>query len=182
MNVRKLAPWNWVQDEERNEGRNVPASRTSQEYDNPLAQLHQEIDRIFDDTFRGLSFPSFDLPTGRLNRSGWLKPNVDIAASDKQYTITVEVPGVDENDIKLEQYDDTLVVKGEKKQESEKSEEDFYRVERAYGSFQRVLNLPEDADRDNIDAQFKNGVLTITLPRKAEAKPEGKVININKAA
>lgn len=181
MDIKKLAPWNWFKDEEASETKHLPVSRAGQNYYTPLTQLHQEIDRMFDSVFRNFGLPSLGVNTA-LAQDALLKPNVDIAASDKEYTITVEVPGVEEDKIKLELADNTLTIKGEKKQESEKKEKDFYRVERSYGSFQRVLSLPEDADQDGIDAQFKNGVLTITLPRKAISKPKGKVIDIKHAA
>lgn len=70
-------------------------------------------------------------------------------------------------DVRLEVANDTLTIRGEKKQETEEKKKDFYRMERSYGAFQRVLSLPEDADQDNIRATFKKGVLTVTMPRKA---------------
>lgn len=184
MDIKQLAPWNWFKDEEASEAKHVPVSRAGQNYYTPLTQLHQEIDRMFDQTFRSFGLPSlgFGSALSEAGQGVLLKPNVDIEASEKEYAITVEVPGVEEDNIKLELVDNTLTIKGEKKQESEKKEKDVYRVERSYGSFQRVLSLPEDADQDNIDAQFKNGVLTITLPRKAVSKPKGKVIDIKHAA
>ena len=78
--------------------------------------------------------------------------------------------------------DGALIVRGEKKQEKEQKDKNFYRSERSYGSFQRTLSLPEDASRDNIDASFKNGVLTITCPRKAVAQTPTKRIDIKRAA
>lgn len=184
MELKKLAPWNWFKDEEATEGKHLPVNRTDQGHYTPLTQLHQEIDRMFDNAFRGFGLPSVGIRSAfpEIGQAALLKPNVDIASTDKDYSITVEVPGVEEDNIKLELEGNTLTVKGEKKQESETKEKDFYRVERSYGSFQRVLTLPEDADQDNIDAQFKNGVLTITLPKKAVEKADTKKIDIKKAA
>lgn len=186
MELKKLAPWNWFKDEEESSGqsRNVPVSRTAPQLYTPIARFHDEIDRMFDNVFRNFGLPSLGLDStlAGLGQNMMLRPNVDISATDKEYTVTVEVPGVDEKDVKLELVGDTLTIKGEKKQESEKKEKDFYRVERSYGSFQRVLTLPEDADQEGINAQFKNGVLSITLPRRAVSKPKGKVIDIKKAA
>ena len=185
MNIKKLAPWNWFKDEEKSEGMNVPVVRQQQQNFYPLGQLHQEIDRVFDNMFRSFGFPTLGFE-GSLNGPGHsaslLRPNVDIAATDKEYTIAVEVPGVEQNNVKLELVDDSLVVKGEKVQERENKDRNYHRIERSYGSFQRVLSLPEDADRDGINAAFKNGVLTITLPRKAVTKTSGKVIEIRQAA
>ncbi len=82
--------------------------------------------------------------TGRMFPSvtgaDWLKPRLDLAATDKEYTVSVELPGVEANEVKLELVNDTLRVSGEKKQEKEEKEKDFYRMERSYGSFQRVLS------------------------------------------
>lgn len=184
MNISKLAPWNWFKKEEEHEGSSVPIKRDDQavalRQTHPLLQIHNEIDRLFDDAFRNFGFPS--LGTGRLfpslAQTGWLKPTLDLEATDKEYTISVELPGVEANEVKLELVNDTLRVSGEKKQEKEEKEKDFYRMERSYGSFQRVLSLPEDADQENIKAVFKNGVMTITLPRKSLALSEVKQIEV----
>ena len=101
-----------------------------------------------------------------------------IGATDKEYSITVEVPGVNEEDVKVEISDNTMSIHGEKKQEKEKKDKNFYKVERSYGSFQRVLSLPEDADHDDIKATFNKGVLTIKVPRKALPKSDVKQIKI----
>ena len=141
---------------------------------NPLVQLHREIDRVFDDAFRGFPFAtgSFGRSIPSLAPSAWLKPTMDISANEKEYTLTVELPGVEESDFQLELEGDTLKIMGEKKQEKKEQEKDFYRVERSYGSFQRMLSLPEDADQAGITAKFSKGVLTVTLPRKAIPKSE----------
>ena len=111
-------------------------------------------------------------------QSGWLKPTLDLGATDKEYTISMELPGVEANEVKLELVKDTLKVSGEKRQEKEEKEKDFYRMERSYGSFQRVLSLPEDADQENIKAVFKNGVMTITLPRRSLPQSAVKQIEV----
>lgn len=182
MKMNKLAPWNWFKNEEEQQGTMMPVRRDeSRKYvSHPLLQIHDEIDRMFNDFFKGFGFPekSFwsDLPA---TQTGWLKPTCDIAANDKEYTITAELPGVDEKNIELELVNDTLKIKGEKKQETEEKEKNYYRVERSYGSFQRTLTLPEDSDRDKINATFKNGIMTITIPRKTTGKPPAKKIDIN---
>ncbi|MCI5137300.1 MAG: Hsp20/alpha crystallin family protein, partial [Candidatus Electrothrix sp. AR1] len=83
-----------------------------------------------------------------------LKPMTDLAASDKEYTVTVEVPGAEKDDIKIEVVNNVMTIRGEKKQKKEEKEKDYYRQERFYGSFQRVLSLPEDADQETIKATF----------------------------
>jgi len=94
------------------------------------------------------------------------KPSVDISGSEKEYVISAELPGVDEKDISLELKGDALIIKAEKQREKKTEDKGYYRVERRYGSFQRVLAVPEDADAEGIKANYKKGVLTVTLPRK----------------
>jgi HSP20 family protein len=106
---------------------------------------------------------------------------LDLGATDKAYTATVEVPGVDEKDVKVEMVNDTLTIRGEKKQEKEEKDKNYYRMERSYGSFQRVLSLPEDADQEGVSATFKNGVLTVTMPRKAAPAAHVRQIEIQHA-
>jgi HSP20 family protein len=181
MELTKLKPWNWFKHEEQPASSGVPVRRSSSNPD-PVSQLHQEIDRVFDNAFFHLGLPSLgmDSPLAGISHDALLRPNVDIASSDKEYTITVEVPGVEEDNIKLELIHNTLTIQGKKNQESESKEKDFHRVERSYGSFRRVLSLPEDAVTDGIEANFKNGVLTICLPRKATSKESKKVVEIKK--
>jgi HSP20 family protein len=190
--LKKLAPWNWFKHEETEAGSRSGTGTGSQSLgmytggSDPLMEMHQQVDRLFNSMLRGFALPSLygnssaGLPA--LSASSWLRPSVDIAATDKQYTITVEVPGVEENDLALEMVDDSLIIRGEKKLEQEQKDKEFYRTERSYGSFRRVLSLPQDADWDRIDAQFNNGVLTIILPRKAQAQTAGRRIGIRKAA
>ena len=100
-----------------------------------------------------------------------LKPALDIQETDKQYKISLEVPGVEEKDIQITLDNDVLLVRGEKRQEQETKDGGFHRVERSYGSFQRALNLPADANQDTIKAAFKNGVLTITMEKREASAP-----------
>lgn len=188
MDFKKWVPWNWFKKEEEDAGKMVPVRRESVKEQSgtlthPLQQFHQEIDRLFDQAFRGfgLSPFGFDQPLFPRLADGMLKPTLDLSASDKEYTITVEIPGVDEKDVKLEIVNDTLTIRGEKKQEKEEKEKNYYRMERSYGSFQRVLSLPEDADQDGVKATFKKGVLTVTLPRKALPKSDVKQIEVKSA-
>jgi HSP20 family protein len=185
MDIKKLNPWNWFKKEE-NETPNVPVQRGDQPYADPLVHLHREFDRLFDDAFRRFGLPGFSaMNPGRtmpaLATDALLKPSLNIAETEKEYTITVEVPGVDEKDLHLELADGTLTITGEKKLEKEEKEKNFYRMERTYGSFRRVLSLPEDADDESVEASYKNGVLTIRLSRKADAGgKEPKRIEIKK--
>jgi len=187
LDIKKWNPWNWFrQEDEKEGGRFLATRRTGQNGSslpsmytgNPLWDLHREMDRLFDNVFQ--RFDSFPAVADAI----MLKPNVDIKENKKNYKITVEVPGVEENDVKLEFSEGTLTVSGEKKHEKEEKDENYHCVERSYGSFRRVLSLPEDIDEDAIEAKFKNGVLTITVPRKQIAKPkdETKMIEIKHAA
>jgi HSP20 family protein len=187
LDMKKWAPWNWFkkeQDAQQGAGNvpvakaNLPMNPPSSSFD-PLLQLHREVDRLFDDVFRGfgVQWPRLTLPA---EWRGLLRPALDIQESDKQYRITLEVPGVEEKDIQITLDDDVLWVRGEKRQEQEHKEGQYHRVERSYGSFQRALNLPEDANQDAIKASFKNGVLTVTIDKRAQAAAErGRTIPIN---
>ena len=185
MSKKRWIPWNWFKKEEEDNDKSVPVQRTSTDDQLPalsgsLARFHQEIDRLFDQAFRGFDPPplGFRHPLRPRMSDGTLKPTLDLGATDKTYTVSVEVPGVDEKDVKVEISNDTLTIRGEKKQETEEKDKNFYRMERSYGSFQRVLSLPEDADQEGVSAIFKNGVLTVTLPRKAAPQAHVKQIEV----
>ncbi len=182
MKLDKLVPWNWFKREEERERGWLPARRSWQsEWPEPLANLHREIERLFDEVARNLG-----VPVARWDRlfapvsaaEDWFKPSLDIAASDTEYTVNVELPGVEEKDVTVEVAGDTLRISGEKRIEKEEKSKNYYRSERAYGNFERLLALPEDADVDGIKARFKNGVLTVTIPRKWQPQTEAKRIEV----
>jgi HSP20 family protein len=129
------------------------------------------IDRLFDVLLDGLSLHG---PSARAGVEGVQRPALDIRREEKQYVVNVEIPGVDQNDIKVEINDNELTISGEKREEYKSSDENadapgLY-TERVYGTFTRVLALPDDVDEEGITADHKNGLLTITLPRKVEEK------------
>ncbi len=175
MDIARLNPWNWFKREDEQE-KSLPVVQTrdaeAAPY-NPLLSLHAEMDRFFENVFRGfgLRLPLLR-PSGPSLEAGFLKPKVDVAGSDKEYTVTAELPGLEEKDVVVEVKGDSLVIRGEKRKEEKAEGKDYYRVECSYGSFQRVLNIPEDADVDGIKAKYRNGVVTVTLPRKAQAAME----------
>ncbi|NND83266.1 MAG: Hsp20/alpha crystallin family protein [Gammaproteobacteria bacterium] len=183
MKLDKLNPWNWFKHEEQESTKPVAVQRNDLPAD-PLSQLHRDMNGLFDRMWQQMALPGMAMGSGwPLNESmGMLKPSVDISSSEKEYTISVEVPGVEQEQLHLELSDNALIVRGEKQQSKEFKEKDMHRVERSYGSFQRTLSLPEDADRDEIDAQFKNGVLNITVPRKQAALSDGRHIDIRRAS
>ena len=152
MAIKDLIPWN-------NRGREVDFRRNTDVH--PFFALHREMNRMFDDVFRG-----FDLaPFGPSRALGW--PQIDVDETEKEVRITAELPGLDEKDVSLEIANGVLSISGEKKSESEDKARRF--SERYYGRFERRIPL-EDVDEDKVSAAFKNGVLTITVPKSAEAK------------
>ena len=182
MNLEKLSPWNWFR-KETPAAANLPATSRSG-FNSPVTRLHSDIDRLFDSMLKSSGWPSlfdndgFDSELWQ-KTSKFLKPQVDISESNTGYTITVEVPGVEEKDISVQLNDDTLTIKGEKKQETVTDKDKFHSVERHYGSFQRVLCLPENADREHINASFKDGVLKLEIAKSAESEQESRSIKIN---
>jgi HSP20 family protein len=172
INVRKWIPWNWFRNEEEHEG--VPVRRSTgnvpERHDDPLAAVHHEIDRLFSRLLQPFEHATHGLPT-RSPRL-LLKPSVDIKEHARAYVVKLEVPGVDEQDVRVELHDRDLVITGEKKHESSGEDETYHWVECAYGTFRRVLTLPADAREDGIEARFRRGVLTITIPREAGARTD----------
>ena len=136
------------------------------------------MDRLFD----RFGFPSlrrvFDMePSWRPASSfSFSAPAIDMREDDKAYRISAELPGIDANDIDVSVSGDTLILKGEKRQEKEEKDKNYHFSERSYGSFQRSFQLPSSIDRNKVAADFSKGVLTITLPKTAEAqRPQQKI-------
>jgi HSP20 family protein len=153
----------------------------------PFESLRREVDRLFEDFQLG----SWHSPFGRSvfdvqpfwrGEIGWGKaPAVDIIEKAKAYEITAELSGMDESNIDVKFSDGTLTIKGEKRDDKEEKKKDFYLSERRYGSFQRSFGVPDGVDADKIEANFKNGVLTVTLPKTPEMQKSEKKIAIKKA-
>ena len=177
MDFAKLAPWNWFKKEEEESGKVLPVKHDEHKLELPasLHDLHTEFNRLFDSLKHGFGT---GLPGSSMFKEDWFKPSLDVASNEKEYSVKVELPGIDASNITLEYTSNTLKIKGEKRQEKEEKEKDFYRVERRYGSFQRILDIPDDADADKITSSYKDGLLNITIPRKALAKKESKKIEI----
>lgn len=181
MDIKKLAPWNWFQHEEEKKDF-FPVRRSPRERRSELSSVQpfQEFDSIFDNMLDDTRWPLSRLKHSLtpLTGSDMIRPHVDIGANNKEYTITVEVPGVSEKDMTLELSGRCLIIKGEKRQEQENTETDYYRIERSYGSFYRTLTLPDDAEEENIEAKFKDGILTISVPRRDQISTDSKRIEI----
>jgi HSP20 family protein len=103
-------------------------------------------------------------------------PSADISETDTEYLIKAEIPEVKKEDVKVTIQDGVLTLQGERKMEKEEKGKKFHRIERSYGSFTRSFRLPEDADESGVKAEFKDGMLNVTLPKSAKAKP--KSINV----
>lgn len=140
-----------------------------------FSSLHREIDRVFDDFTHGEHWPFRAFASG----NGKLSPRIDVSETDKKVEVTVELPGVDERDIDISLSDDILTIKGEKRSETEKSEKDYHLIERSYGSFERVTRLPCEVDANKVKADFKQGVLKISLPKSPSAKAKAHKIAIS---
>lgn len=132
-----------------------------------LPDLLDEMDRFWE-TF-------MTVPWRRTPGSSRLMPALDVFEKDGKLHITAELPGMQDKDIDIELTDDVLTISGEKRDEREVKEDNYYRSERTFGSFRRQIALPPNADTDNVDATFKDGVLKIAVPVKASATSAKKI-------
>jgi HSP20 family protein len=151
--VRDLTPW-------------------SADFAGDFSQLHREMNRMLDTFFRGGvvddgSFGNF-----------W-SPAVDIREREDAYLVEVELPGLTKDDVKITMENNILTIQGEKKHEKEEKRGNYHRSERLYGSFQRSFTLPSSVKNEKIEAQYKNGILTVTLPKVEEAKPKAIEVKVS---
>ncbi len=161
MNMRDLIPW----------GRQSSAAPVQyQNRDNPIVGFRHEVDRLFDDFFRG------SLPGLGLGRSLAAWPNVEISETDREIRVTAEVPGMSEKDVELLVEDGVLTIRGENKSETEDKDRGY--SERYYGRFERRVALPSNVNEEGANATFGDGLLTVTLPKSAEAE-RGRRVPIN---
>jgi HSP20 family protein len=153
-------------------GRNSVVRRRNAD---PFQELQCEMNRMFEDFF--LDFPSF---SGLDVRGGGLgfSPAVDISETDKELKVSVELPGMDEKDITVELDNSTLTVRGEKSEVREDKDNKWHVREQSYGSFQRVIPLPVNADSENAKAKFKKGVLSIRIPKLEDDQHQRKTVKI----
>ena len=160
----------------------TPKRTTALQAWRPFESLRSEVDRLFEDfdrdfwrsPFRG---SVFDIEPVWQRELTWGAPlAVDIVEKDKAYEITAELPGMDEKNIEIKLANGSLTIKGEKQEEKEEKKKDYHLRERHFGSFERCFAVPDGVDVDKIEASFKKGVLTVTLPKKPEViKPEKKI-------
>jgi HSP20 family protein len=163
MSVRDLIPLK--------RGRDVTVRRGKEA--NPFLALHREMNRLFDDVFRGFDLTPFGFDRGFERMIGW--PNIEVSDTDTEMKVTAELPGLDEKDVELELANGVLAIKGEKRTETEEKDRLF--SERYYGRFERRIPV-EDVDENKVSASFRNGVLTVTLPKTAQAQRPVKRIAI----
>jgi HSP20 family protein len=147
-----------------------------------------EMDRLFDRFSTSFGMPSlrrmFDIePAWRFESSvNFAAPAIDVSEDEKAYKISAELPGLEAKDLDVSIVGDTLVIKGEKQQEREQKDKNYYVTERAYGAFQRAFALPDGVARDKIAADLSKGVLTLTLPKTVEAQTPARKIEVKAAA
>jgi len=153
----------------------------------PFDLLHREMNRLFEDFDPGFwrspfRRSVFDVePFWRRELTWAAEPAVDIIEKEKAFEITAELPGMDEKNIEVKVVNGSLTIKGEKQEEKEEKKKDYYLHERHFGSFERSFRVPEGVDADKIEANFKKGLLTVTLPKKPEAQKPAKKIDVKAA-
>ncbi|WP_407180009.1 Hsp20/alpha crystallin family protein [Bradyrhizobium sp. STM 3562] len=163
MAMTDLIPWG--------RGRDL-TTRRSEDF-NPILALHREMNRLFDDAFRGFELAPF---SGSLFESSIRWPSIEVNETEKDVKVTAELPGLDEKDVQVELANGVLAIKGEKKTETEDKDRRF--SERYYGRFERRIPVA-DVDQDKVSAAFKNGVLTVTMPKLPQAESKVKRIAVS---
>ncbi|WP_376702983.1 Hsp20/alpha crystallin family protein [Mesorhizobium sp. ISC25] len=135
----------------------------------PLTSFHRQIDRLFDDFFA---------PMAEATTASDLWPSVDVYETDQAYKVTAELPGLEQKDVELKLRDNTLSITGEKRSEHKESDRGHTYSERSYGRFQRTIPLEAEIDADKVQATFRNGVLTVELPKNPAAKDKTRRIEV----
>jgi HSP20 family protein len=164
MAIRDLIPWS--------RGRELSVRRGEEL--NPFLTLHREMNRLFDDVFRGFDLAPFGTDRFFDRAMGW--PNIEVSETDKDVKVMAELPGLEEKDVRVELANGVLSIKGEKRTETEDRDRLF--SERHYGRFERRIPV-EDVDEDKVSATFKNGVLTVSMPKVPQVQSNVKRIAIN---
>lgn len=163
-----LTPWT---------GKKLPIRRDEE---HPVYSLQRDMNRLFDDFFSAPTWEGFaDFPKSTLNKSfGDITPKIDMSETDKELLVKVDLPGMTEKDVDISLNRDLLTISGEKKQEKEQTEKGWYKMERQYGSFSRSIPLPYEIEGDKVEAIYKNGVLSIKLPKTASQAKAPKTITV----
>jgi len=160
MSYKDFLPTNWI--------------RTRETDEHPLVSLRKEVDSLFD-----------DFGNGFFRNINEVNVHSNVSETDKEFTVTAELPGLTDADVDVSVTGDRIVIKGEKKSEKEERSDEkgreFHRVERTSGSFQRIMTLPFTIDADKVEAVVKDGVLTVTIPKPPEAVENTKKIKVSHA-
>ncbi len=156
MSITDLIPW-------RRERRSQ-AEENREQY--PMETFQRDMNRLFDEFFSSGS----GLSPWSEEQWGTLSPRVDVSETDTEVKVAAELPGMDRDDIELSLDNNVLTLRGEKRHQKEEEGRNYYRSERAYGAFHRRIPLPAEVDADSAEAVYKDGVLTVTLQKTAEAK------------
>lgn len=167
--MKDLRPW-------RKKGESLLPVRRR---DRAVDLLHRKMDDLFEDFFEG--FEDLLTPGPLMRReTAWLaeSPGFEVSETDDEFRVKAELPGLDEKDIEVMIEGNALTIRGEKKRELEEKRRDYHLSEVSYGQFSRTFTLPEGADRDKAQAQFKKGVLTLTMPKTEQVKAARKRIAV----
>lgn len=164
MPIKDLIPWS--------RGRGLPARRDDDSH--PFVTFHREMNKLFDDTFRDFGMPSLGSDRFFDNAPNW--PRIEVDEDDREVKVTAELPGLEEKDITVEVANGTLRIMGERKTET--NDRDRLFSERYYGRFERRIPV-DDIEEDRVNASFKNGLLTVTMPKSARARERVRRIQIN---
>ena len=167
---RNLIPWRRPRTE---------SAVARREESTPLPELHRRMNDLFEDFFADFERTALGPVLGR----GWAHgladlPRMNVEETDREIVVTADLPGLEEKDVQVTVDDDVLTVRGERKEEREEKRKDYHLMERSFGSFHRTLPLPAGVDKEKIKAALKKGVLTVTLPKRPEARADRKAIPI----
>ena len=167
MDFGSLIPWR--------EKSQVPTQRD--DFLDPFVAFRREMDRMFDNFFNGLGARALRPSTA------WqgVLPTIDVAETDKEMVITAEIPGLNDKDFEVTLAGDVLTIKGEKKAEQEEKDGNAYYAERRYGAFSRSVRLPFEVKDEQVDANYDKGVLTVRVPKPAEAQRAVRRIEVKAA-
>ena len=165
MAMGSVVPFGW--------GGSMLPSRASN--NDPFVRLWNDVDQLFGNVFRNSGLTE-------LQPAEMIGLPLEVSETGSELKVVAELPGVEEKDVSVELVGDVLTIKGEKKTEEERKDENYHIAERHYGAFARSLRLPYKVEADKVQATFKNGVLTITMPKPAELQQQPKRIEVKAAA
>jgi HSP20 family protein len=167
MHMRDLIPWA--------RGSSEPLEMYRGDQSSPFLAFHREMNRLFDEAFRGFDMPTFLGARPSFVYGQW--PKLEVMETEKEIRVMAELPGVEENEVEISLSDGTLIIRGERKSEIDDKDRQF--SERFYGHFERHIPVGMDVEEDKVEASFRNGMLEITLPKTERAKAKARRIAIN---